>query len=58
MILKEQQKVEEAIEYGKAISIKPDYVEVHQHSNALRDQEKLQEAIEAYGNALSIKLIR
>ena len=52
-------KLDEAVlAFKKALLIKPDYAEVHYNlGNALRDQEKLQEAIEAYGNALSIKPI-
>ena len=50
-------KLEEAIEaYKKALSVKPDYAEVHYNmGNALKDQGKLEEAIEAYRKALSVK---
>ena len=42
--------------YGKALAIKPDYAEAYYNmANALRDQGKLEEAIEAYSKGLAIK---
>jgi Flp pilus assembly protein TadD len=44
------------IAYNKALVIKPDYVEAHINlGSALKDQGKLEEAIEAYNKALTIK---
>ena len=50
-------KLEEAIEaYDKALSIKPDYAEVHYNmGNVLQKQGKLEEAIQAFRKVLSIE---
>ena len=55
--LADQGNLEKALEaYGKALSIKPDYVDAYINmGTALRDQGKLDEAITTYKESIALK---